>query len=95
MHILLIYDVPHDGTRNKVADLCLDYGLDRVQYSCFTGNLSRTNQEELFQRIKKRLGKRDGDIRLLPICQKDWAQRLEVHNEKNRLTKKDNRIKIV
>ncbi len=95
MHILLIYDVPHDGTRNKIANLCLDYGLDRVQYSAFTGNLSRTNQEELFQRIKKRLGKRDGDVRLLPICQKDWAQRLEIHNEKNRTTPKTNRIQTV
>ena len=94
MHVLLIYDVPHDGTRNKISELCLDYGLDRVQYSAFAGTLSRTNQEELFQRIKKRLGKRDGDVRLLPICQKDWAQRLEIHNEKNRAAPKVNRIKI-
>jgi len=94
MHVLLIYDVPHDGTRNKISELCLDYGLDRVQYSSFTGSLSRTNQEELFQRIKKRLGKRDGDVRLLPICGKDWAQRLEIHNEKNKSAEKENRIKI-
>jgi hypothetical protein len=30
--------------------------------------------------MKKRLGKKQGDIRLLPICDKDWAARLEVIN---------------
>ncbi len=80
MKIILIYDISHDGTRSKVADLCLDYGLDRVQYSSFQGELQRTHQEELILQIKKKLGKRDGDVRLIPICQKDWTARLEVHN---------------
>jgi CRISPR-associated protein Cas2 len=41
--VLVIYDIPHDGTRGKVADMCLDYGLDRIQYSAFTGQLTRTH----------------------------------------------------
>lgn len=73
MMILLIYDIVHDGTRAKVADLCLDYGLDRVQYSAFQGKLRRTHQEELMLKIKQKLGKREGDVRLIPICDKDWA----------------------
>jgi CRISPR-associated protein Cas2 len=77
----LIYDIPNDGARNKVADLCLDYGLERIQYSAFEGELKRTHQEELVMRIKKRLGKQAGDVRLVPICEKDWAARLEVMNE--------------
>lgn len=81
MMILLIYDIVHDGTRAKVADLCLDYGLDRVQYSAFQGQLRRTHQEELMLKIKKKLGKRVGDVRLIPICEKDWATRLQVKNE--------------
>ncbi|GAB4550140.1 MAG: CRISPR-associated endonuclease Cas2 [Anaerolineae bacterium] len=81
MRVLLIYDIPHDGTRNKIADLCQDYGLDRVQYSAFQGELKRTHQEELVMKARKRLGKRPGDIRLIPICEKDWAARLEVVNE--------------
>ncbi len=81
MKLLVIYDISHDGTRNKVADLCLDYGLDRVQYSCFQGQLRRTHQEELMMRIKKKLGKRAGDVRLIPICAKDWAARLFLKNE--------------
>jgi CRISPR-associated protein Cas2 len=81
MHVLVIYDIVHDGTRNKIADLCLDYGLDRVQYSSFEGRLRRTHQEELMLKIKKKLGKRVGDVRLIPICEKDWTGRLQLKNE--------------
>ncbi len=72
MHCLLLYDIPHDGTRTKIADACLDYGLDRIQYSAFVGNISRNLQEELVLKIRKLLGKRDGRVLLLPICRKDW-----------------------
>lgn len=81
MKVILIYDISHDNTRNKIADLCLDYGLDRVQYSSFEGQLRRTHQEELMLKIKKKLGKRVGDVRLIPICEKDWTSRLHLKNE--------------
>ena len=81
MRVLVIYDIVHDGTRQKIADLCLDYGLDRVQYSSFEGTLRRTHQEELMLKIKKKLGKRSGDVRLIPICEKDWDNRLTIKNE--------------
>ena len=76
--VLVIYDIPHDGTRNKVADCCLDYGLDRVQYSAFVGELSRTHQEELFLRIKRRVGKRAAKVHIVVISTDDWARRLVV-----------------
>lgn len=81
MKVLLIYDIVHDGARTKIADLCLDYGLDRVQYSAFEGDLRRTHQEELMLKIKKILGKREGDVRLIPICEKDWLAQLAVKNK--------------
>ena len=34
---ILIYDIPDDRLRSKVADACLEYGLDRIQYSAFLG----------------------------------------------------------
>lgn len=80
MKVLLIYDIPNDRVRSKVADLCLDYGLERIQYSAFLGELKRTHQEELLMRIQKRLGKQAGDVRLVPMCDKDWAARLEITN---------------
>lgn len=74
--VLVIYDIPHDGTRTKVADCCLDYGLDRIQFSAFVGELSRTHQEELLLRIKRRVGKRAAKVQIVVISTDDWARRL-------------------
>lgn len=76
MQCLLIYDIPNDRIRTKVADVCLDYGLDRLQYSAFGGQLNRGQQEELLLRIKKKMGKRAGNVQVIPICASDWAARL-------------------
>ena len=81
MKCLLVYDIPDDRTRTKVADFCLDYGLDRIQYSAFVGELTRTYQEELMLKIGKRLGKRPGKVQLFVICDRDWRQRLEIIQE--------------
>jgi CRISPR-associated protein Cas2 len=78
---LVIYDISHDGARQNVADVCLDYGLDRVQYSAFSGELSRNHQEMLMLRIRERLGKHGGTIYLIPICGADWQRRLCIEEE--------------
>lgn len=78
MKCLLIYDIPDDRVRTKIADFCLDYGLDRVQYSAFMGDLSRNHQEELMLKITQRLGKAAGKIDLFPICKQDWHGRIRV-----------------
>lgn len=81
MKTLVLYDISDDRVRYKVADLCLDYGLERIQYSAFQGELQRTHQEELLMQVKEQLGQKAGDVRLVPICKKDWAARLEVLNK--------------
>jgi CRISPR-associated protein Cas2 len=81
MKCLVVYDIPHDGTRTKIADYCLDYGLDRIQYSAFLGNLARTHQEELVLKIGERLGSREGKVQLFVMCDRDWRQRLEIIQE--------------
>jgi len=75
MQCLLIYDIPHDGTRQKVADACLDYGLQRVQYSAFVGDLSRAHQRELFQEITKRVRRREANVQLFPLNEQSWSGR--------------------
>jgi CRISPR-associated protein Cas2 len=81
MKCLLVYDISHDGTRTKIADYCLDYGLDRIQYSAFVGDLSPTYQEELMLKIGDQLGDRSGKIQLFSICKRDWSERLEIIQE--------------
>ena len=76
MNCLLIYDIVDDRRRTKIADACLDYGLDRIQYSAFHGNISRNLQGELFQKVTDILGKKVGSIQLIPICSTDWGSRM-------------------
>jgi CRISPR-associated protein Cas2 len=78
---LVVYDISDDRVRSKVADACLDYGLDRIQYSAFLGDLARTHQEELLLKIKKQLGRRAANVQLFPICEKDWRMRLAIEQK--------------
>ncbi len=71
MKLLLIYDIVDDNIRGKVADICLEYGLERIQYSAFLGELNHNRQEEMLQKMKRRLGKGAGNIRLYPLCERD------------------------
>ncbi len=75
MQCLIIYDIPHDGTRQKVANACLDYGLQRIQYSAFVGNLSRAHQRALFQEIRRRVGRQTVNVQLFPLDEKSWEGR--------------------
>jgi len=74
-NLLLIYDIPDDRKRAKIADACLDYGLDRIQFSAFLGRLLNTQQEELFLKVRKILGKKPGNVQMFPVCAEDWEKR--------------------
>ncbi len=74
MRCLLIYDIPDDRTRTRVSDACLDYGLERVQWSAFLGELNQTLQRELLLKVQNILGKKAAKVRLLPINEVMWQQ---------------------
>lgn len=78
MQCLLIYDIPDDRLRIKVADVCLDYGLRRIQYSSFLGELSHNRQGEIIQKIRRRIGRHEANVQLFPLCEKDLALRREI-----------------
>lgn len=78
MKLFVIYDIENDKTRLKVADMCLDYGLVRIQFSTFFGDLTRNRQEELGQKIRRLVGKQGAYVLLLPVCENDIRQMQEV-----------------
>ena len=53
LQTLVIYDVEDDRARTRVAEACKDFGLHRIQYSCFRGKLSQNKREELYERMRK------------------------------------------
>ena len=78
MRCLLVYDISDDRLRARVADACLDYGLSRIQYSAFLGDLSRNHQQELLMKVRRRLGKAEARVALFPVCETDFRCRIEV-----------------
>lgn len=76
MKTLLIYDIPDNTLRTRVSDICLDYGLHRIQYSAFFGELSRNRQEEIAQKIKRQAGKKIMSLHIFPMCDSDFARRV-------------------
>jgi CRISPR-associated protein Cas2 len=69
--VVLIYDIENDRLRTRISDVCLDYGLERIQFSAFFGKLNRNRRQELSLRIQRELGKESGRIRIFPICDED------------------------
>lgn len=47
MIIWVLYDIRKDKARTKVAKLCKQAGLYRVQYSCFLGTLNANEKDSL------------------------------------------------
>jgi len=81
MRYIVIYDIPDDRIRMKIADICLDYGLDRVQYSAFLGKLTRGQQREMVKKLRRQLGKQVGKILIVPIDASAWKERVEIVQE--------------
>ncbi len=84
MHTLVIYDISEDKIRNRVAEVCKDYGLARIQWSAFSGEINVNRREELYLKLIKTLKNNEGNIQLYPICTKDISLKKEINNgEKN------------
>jgi CRISPR-associated protein Cas2 len=76
LRIIVLYDMSKDRPRLKVADTCLDYGLDRLQYSVFSGRL-RANQIKALAKELQRYEK-EGSILIMPIAANQWDDRIEL-----------------
>ncbi|MCS7087370.1 MAG: CRISPR-associated endonuclease Cas2 [Thermoflexales bacterium] len=79
MMCVFIYDISNNRIRTRIAELCLDYGMERIQYSAFVGDLSAAHQRELMRRAVLKLGKHAGRLHLYPIGEREWALRREHH----------------
>jgi CRISPR-associated protein Cas2 len=69
--LLLIYDIEDDRIRTRVAETCLDYGLERIQFSAFSGKLNRNRRQELALRLVREVEQAAARIRIYPICEDD------------------------
>ncbi len=72
--LVLIYDIEDDKLRTRAANICLDYGLERIQFSAFFGKLNRNRRQELSLRLQRELGDKSGRIRIIPVCEQDLKE---------------------
>jgi CRISPR-associated protein Cas2 len=75
---LVMYDIEHDRVRFRVSEACLDFGLERIQFSVFRGKLTHNKREELLMRITNLLGDEQGKILIQPMCEDDARSTLEL-----------------
>lgn len=69
--LVLIYDIENDRLRTRASDICLDYGLERIQFSAFFGKLNRNRRQELALKLQRELSDESARIRIIPVCESD------------------------
>ena len=69
--VVLIYDIENDRLRTRASEICLNYGLARIQFSAFFGKLNRNRRQELALHLQRELGDESGRIRIIPVCEQD------------------------
>jgi CRISPR-associated protein Cas2 len=70
---IIVYDIPSDKRRLKVANLLEGYGK-RVQYSVFECVLTQVKYDELRQRLKKKVKLTEDNIRFYPLSRHTLSQ---------------------
>jgi CRISPR-associated protein Cas2 len=68
----VVYDISKDRTRTKIADRCLDFGLQRVQKSVFLGEIPPNRIEEILQYSRELLDLKTDAVYVFPMCHEDF-----------------------
>ena len=76
VRIIVVYDISDDRVRTRVSETCLDYGLDREQFSVFTGRLKQTHIRELTKLLRKVL--EAGQVQIIRVAADDWQRRIVI-----------------
>ena len=74
IQIIVVYDIADDRVRYRVSESCLDYGLDREQFSVFSGRLQDTHIRELTKHFQATV--KDGQVQVIRVSRDDWDRRV-------------------
>ncbi len=75
--VLLLYDIESDRVRNRVSQVCLDYGLQRIQFSAFFGRLTPNLRQELTMRVLNEVHEDNARVRVMPLTEDSLADMWE------------------
>lgn len=77
MLVLIVYDIPDDKRRLKLANFLEGYGR-RVQYSVFECFISLDEMRQLHQAVKKRVKTTEDNVRFYWIAQEAVSRILTI-----------------
>ncbi|MDP8209727.1 MAG: CRISPR-associated endonuclease Cas2 [Candidatus Stygibacter australis] len=70
----VMYDIPKNKTRNKIAKACKEAGIYRVQYSVFLGDLDKAQRRELRTIIEDLIDEDVDSVYIFPMSRDDFDQ---------------------
>jgi CRISPR-associated protein Cas2 len=82
MRYLIIYDITDDNLRTLVAESLKDYGLQRIQYSAFIGELRRNKLNSLIVDLKKLIKDLVENVQIYPLCKTCFKGRRQIGKPK-------------
>jgi len=74
MLVWVIYDIVDDKIRSKIAKVCKQYGLYRVQKSAFLGNLNKNEIDELSIKSGDLIDTEEDSVYIFPMCEDDFKK---------------------
>jgi CRISPR-associated protein Cas2 len=70
MFTLVVYDISDDKNRTHLSKVLENFGLNRIQYSAFTGELNPHDRHVLLQDVKKYATGEKDSIYITPLCKR-------------------------
>jgi len=94
MVVLVIYDISSDEDRSKLSSLLQDYGLERIQYSGFRGEINTHDRLILAKEVKKFVtGARDS-VYVMRLCD-ECARTCHIVSNREVSLVDDSTVKVV
>ena len=67
MIVWVLYDIEKDKARTRVAKICKQAGLYRVQYSVFLGSLSANQKDSMGLEIEELINEETDSVYIFPM----------------------------
>lgn len=77
---LVVYDITDDGNRTRLSKLLEKFGLTRVQYSAFRGEMNVSDREALARQVARFVKDEHDCIFIVPLCQRCASTAIVVSN---------------
>lgn len=74
MIVWVLYDIKKDKPRTKIAKICKQAGLYRVQYSVFLGTLESNDKDALKLMIEELINKETDSVYIFPMNKSELQQ---------------------